>query len=148
MFSFNQLLHNDAFIKRVQYVIITLFVLLIAFDIYLAVDSTIEDDTISSIIKSYTDDGLYILTFFWGALATNFFFPTKPPLLVSKTLGSIILIVIAIFIYLFNLGPMVRHMIGSSENDIRLAHAIYMLFGFIMAFLFWRQPHKDQEMYG
>ena len=111
MQSINQLLDNDAFIRRVQYVIITLFILLIAFDIYLAVDESIDNDTISNIIKSYTDDGLYILTFFWGALAINFFFPTKPPLLVSGTVGSLILVVFAIFIYLFSLGTMVR------END-------------------------------
>ncbi len=66
MQSINQLLDNDAVIKRVQNVIITLFILLIAFDIYLAIDESVDNDTISNIIKSYTDDGLYILTFFWG----------------------------------------------------------------------------------
>ncbi|WGD35014.1 hypothetical protein [Olleya sp. YS] len=136
----SQLLDNDTFVKRVQYVIITLFILLIAFDIYLAIDNTVEDDTISNIIKSYTDNGLYILTFFWGALAANFFFPTNQPLLVSGTVGSIILVVFAIFIYWFSLGTMVKNMIGPTENDIRIAHAIYMVFGFLMAFLLWRQP--------
>jgi len=140
MQSINQLLDNDAFIKRVQYLIITLFILLIAFDIYLAVDSTIDDDTISRIIKSYTDDGLYILTFFWGALVANFFFPTKKTVLVNGTVGSIILMVIAIFILFFNLGSMVSSMIGPTETDIRIAHAIYMLIGFLMAFVLWRQP--------
>ena len=143
MLNVTRLLHNDAFIKRVQYLIITLFILLIAFDIYLAVDSTIDEDTISRIIKSYTDDGLYILTFFWGALVANFFFPTKKHLLVSGTVGSIILMVIAVFIYLFNLGPIVRTMIGPTENDIRIAHAIYMGIGFLMAFVLWRQPISE-----
>ncbi|RAJ16841.1 hypothetical protein [Olleya aquimaris] len=138
-----QLLDNDTFVKRVQYLIITLFILLIAFDIYLAIDNSVEGDTISNIIKSYTDNGLYILTFFWGALAANFFFPTKHTLLVSRTVGSIILIVFAIFIYWFSLGTMVKNMIGPTENDIRIAHAIYMVFGFLMAFLFWRQPAKS-----
>ncbi len=140
MQSINQLLDNDAVIKRVQNVIITLFILLIAFDIYLAVDESVDNDTISNIIKSYTDDGLYILTFFWGALAVNFFFPTKPPLLVSGTVGSLILVIFAVFIYLFSLGTMVREMIGPTENDIRFAHAIYMLFGAVMAYFLWRQP--------
>ncbi len=139
MQSINQLLDNDAFIKRIQYLIITLFILLIAFDIYLAVDTTIEDDTISRIIKSYTDDGLYLLTFFWGALAVNFFFPTKKILLISGTVGSLILVAIAIFIYWFSLGTMVSTMIGPTENDIRIAHAIYMLFGSLMAYVLWRQ---------
>ncbi len=139
MQSINQLLDNDAFIKRVQYVIITLFILLIAFDIYLAVDGTSEEDTISNVIKSYTDDGLYILTFFWGALVVNLFFPTKRPLLVSGTVGSLILVVITVFIYFFSLGTMVRNMIGPTENDIRIAHAIYMLLGFLMAYVLWRQ---------
>lgn len=139
MQSIQQLLRNDVFIKRIQYLIIALFILLIVFDIYLAIDSTVDDDTISKIIKTYTDDGLYILTFFWGALSANFFFPTKQPLLVSGTVGSIILIVIAIFIYLFQLGPMVEHMIGPTENDIRIAHAFYMGLGFVLAWVLWRQ---------
>ena len=145
MQNINQLLDNDAFIKRVQYVIITLFVLLIAFDIYLAVDSSVEDDTISRIIKSYTDDGLYILTFFWGALVVNFFFPTERQLIVSGTIGSLILVVVAIFIYLFSLGTKVRNMVGPTDNDIRIAHAIYMLIGAIMAYVLWRQPTSENS---
>ena len=139
----DQLLDNDAFIKKVQYIIITLFILLIAFDLYLAIDSNTEGDTISNIIKSYTDNGLFILTFFWGALVANFFFPTKHTLLVSGTVGSIILVVFAVFIYWFSLGTMVSNMIGPTENDIRIAHAIYMIFGFLMGFLLWRQPSVD-----
>ncbi|WP_397363184.1 hypothetical protein [Olleya sp. R77988] len=139
-----QLLENDTFVKRIQYLIITLFILLIAFDVYLAIDNTIDNDTISYIIKSYTDNGLYILTFFWGAVTANFFFPTQHTLLVSGTIGSIILVVFAIFIYWFSLGTMVSKLIGPTENDIRIAHAIYMVFGFIMGYLFWRQPDKSE----
>ncbi|WP_452220529.1 hypothetical protein [Lacinutrix salivirga] len=142
MQNIKTLLDNDTFVKRIQFIIIALFFLLIAFDIYLAVDDTVDDDTISRIIKTYTDNG-YILTFFWGALAANFFFPTKHPLLVSKTVGSIITVVIALFIYWFNLGTMVRDMLGPTENDIRIAHAIYMVIGFLIAFLFWRQPSEN-----
>lgn len=134
----NQLLSNDAFVKKVQHLIITLFILLIAFDIYLAIDNTAKEDTISQILKNYTDNG-YMLTFFWGALTTNFFFTTKHPLLVSGTVGSIILVVVAFFIYWLNLGTMVKNMIGQTENDIRIAHGIYMIIGFLMAFLLWRQ---------
>jgi len=140
--AIDQLLKNDTFVKRVQYLIITLFILLIAFDVYLAIDNTAEDDTISKILLTYTDNGLYILTFFWGAIVANFFFPTKHPLLVSGTVGSIILIVIAIFIYLFSLGTMVGDMIGPTEDDIRIAHGIYMVIGFLMGYLLWRQPSK------
>ena len=135
----NQLLDQNAFIKKVQYLIITLFLLLIAFDIYLAVDTTTDNDTISRIIKTYTDNGLYVLTFFWGALAANFFFTTKHVLLVSGTIGSIILVVLAFFIYWFSLGTKVETIIGPTENDIRIAHAIYMIVGFLIAFLVWRQ---------
>ncbi|WP_289044336.1 hypothetical protein [uncultured Olleya sp.] len=138
----NQLLDNDAFVKKVQYLIIILFILLIGFDIYLAVDNTTDNDTISRIIKTYTDNGLYVLTFFWGALAANFFFTTKHVLLVSGTVGSIILVVFAIFIYWFSLGTKVETLIGPTENDIRIAHGIYMAFGFLMAFIFWRQSSK------
>lgn len=139
MQNLNTLLDNNTFVKRVQYLIIALFFVLIGFDIYLAVDKTIDDDTISRIIKTYTDNG-YILTYFWGALAANFFFPTKQPLLVSKTVGSIITVIIALFIYWFNLGSMLRDVIGPTENDIRITHAIYMVIGFLIAFLLWRQP--------
>ena len=135
----NQLLANDALVKRIQYLIITLFILLIVFDIYLAVDSTTDNDTISRIIKTYTDNGLYVLTFFWGALSANFFFTTKHVLLVSGTVGSIILVVFAIFIYWFSLGTKVETLIGPTENDIRWAHGVYMAFGFLMALLLWRQ---------
>lgn len=140
----DQLLENDTFVKRVQYLIITLFVLLIVFDVYLAIDNTVEDDTISNIIKSYTDNGLYVLTFFWGALVANFFFPTSKSLLVSGTLGSIILLVLALFIYWFSLGTMVRNMIGPTENDIRIAHAIYMAIGFLLGYLLWRQSSNGR----
>ncbi len=139
MLSLNKLLDNDAFVKRVQYLIITLFILLIAFDIYLAIDNTSDEDTISRILKNYTDNG-YLLTFFWGALTANFFFTTKQPLLVSGTVGSIILVVIAFFIYWLSLGTMVKNLIGQTENDIRIAHGIYMIIGFLLAFLLWRQP--------
>ncbi len=139
MQAVEKLLDNDAFIKKIQYIIVILFILLIALDVYLAIDNTVDDDTISNIIKSYTDNGLYILTFFWGAIVANFFLPTNKPLLVSGTVGSIILLVIALFIYWFSLGTLVSSMIGQTENDIRIAHAIYMVIGFLLGYLLWRQ---------
>lgn len=137
------LLNNDAFIKRIQWVIITLFIALIGFDIYLAVDKSVPDDTISRIIKNYADQGLYILSYFWGTVSINFFFPTDKPRLINKTLGSIIIMIVALMIYIFNLGSRVNLMIGPSETDIRITHAIYMLIGALLAFFLWRQPKKD-----
>lgn len=61
--SIQQFLNNTQLIKRIQYFLIAMFVLLIALDVYLAVD-TIDNNTISSIIKNNTDNGLFVLTYF------------------------------------------------------------------------------------
>ncbi|MDX1270842.1 hypothetical protein [Bizionia paragorgiae] len=138
--SIQQFLNNTQLIKRIQYFLIAMFVLLIALDVYLAVD-TIDNNTISSIIKNNTDNGLFVLTYFWGAVAANLFFTTRGVKLVSPTVGTIILFSIALIIIVFNLGKLVTDFMEDHYYGI-YRYSISMVFGIAVGLLFWRQEGK------
>lgn len=135
-----QFLNNTHLIKRIQYVLIAMFILLIALDVYLAVDS-IDDNTISSIIKNNTDNGFFVLTYFWGAVAANLFFTTRGLKLVSPTVGTIILITIAFIIIAFNVGELLTDFMLDHYQGI-YRYSISMVLGFVVGLLFWRQEGK------
>lgn len=135
-----QFLNNTHLIKRIQYVLIAMFILLIALDVYLAVDS-IDDNTISSIIKNNTDNGFFVLTYFWGAVAANLFFTTRGLKLVSPTVGTIILVAIALIIIAFNIGELVTDFMLNHYHSI-YRYSISMVLGFVVGLLFWRQEGK------
>ena len=132
-------LTDQDFIKKVQFILIALFVLLIGLDIYLALDKT-DNNTISYIIQNKTDNGLFVLTYFWGALASNFFFTRKSPQLINSTWGSILVISLAILMILFNIEPRVSSLMFKINYSISI-YSISMLLGVLVGLVFWRQQH-------
>ena len=130
-------LTDQDFIKKVQFILIALFVLLIGLDIYLALDKT-DNNTISNIIQNKTDNGLFVLTYFWGALASNFFFTRKSPQLINSTWGSILVISLAILMILFNIEPRVSSLMVNINYNISI-YSISMLLGVLVGLVFWRQ---------
>jgi hypothetical protein len=137
MQSITNYIEDKKFIKSVQFTIIILFLSVIAFDIYLALDK-IDNNTISNIIQNYTDNGLFVLTYFWGILAANFFITTKSPLIVRPVFGTIIVVIIALLMVFFNIEPKVNAMMGNDQYYMS-NYGISMLFGLLMGLLFWRQ---------
>ena len=132
---------NDRkFIKKVQFTLIVLFILLIALDIYLALDKT-KNNTISNVIQKYTDSGLFVLTYFWGALAANIFFTRKSPQLISPLYGTIIVIAIAILMIFFNIEPKVNTIWVNIKYNLSV-YSISMTLGFLVGLIFWRQEQK------
>ena len=140
MQSISTYLNDQKFIKRVQFTLIVLFILLIALDIYLALDKT-KNNTISNIIQNYTDSGLFVLTYFWGALAANIFFTRKSRQLINPLAGTIIVISIAILMILFNIEPKVSTMWTNIKYNLSV-YSISMTLGFMVGLLFWRQQQK------
>ena len=134
-------LNDQKFIKRVQFTLIVLFILLIALDIYLALDKT-KNNTISDIIQNYADSGLFVLTYFWGALAANIFFTRKSPQLINPLAGTIIVIAIAILMILFNIEPKVSTMWTNIKYNLSV-YSISMTLGFLVGLVFWRQERKN-----
>ena len=132
--------NNRKFIKKVQFTLIVLFILLIALDIYLALDKT-KNNTISNVIQNYTDNGLFVLTYFWGALAANIFFTRKSPPLISPLFGTIIVVTIAILMVLFNIEPKVSTMWINIKYNLSV-YSISMTLGFLVGLIFWRQEQK------
>ena len=137
MSTLQQLFNNPIIIIRLHYLLVILFVLLIGLDIYLALDS-VDDNTISSVILNNTDNGLFILTYFWGAIATNFFFPKKGIPLVSPVVGTIIMIAIAFVVAFFDLGKLAIDFMNDHQFGI-YRYSVAMLLGIIVALVFWRQ---------
>ena len=133
-------LNDQKFIKRVQFTLIALFIILIALDIYLALDKT-KNNTISNIIQNYADSGLFVLTYFWGALASNIFFTRKSPQLINPLAGTMIVIAIAILMILFNIEPKVSTMWTNIKYNLSV-YSISMTLGFLVGLVFWRQEQK------
>ena len=133
-------LNDQKFIKKVQYTLIILFILLIALDIYLALDKT-KNNTISNIIQNYADSGLFVLTYFWGALAANIFFTRKSPHLINPLAGTVIVISIAILMILFNIEPKVSSMWADIKYNLSV-YSISMTLGFFVGLIFWTQEQK------
>ena len=140
MQTITKYLNDQKFIKKVQYTLIVLFILLIALDIYLALDKT-NNNTISNIIKNYTDSGLFVLTYFWGALAANIFFTRKSPQLISPLAGTLIIIAIAVLIVLFNIEPKLSTIWADIKYNLSV-YSISMTLGLFVGLIFWRQEHK------
>ena len=141
MQTISKYLNNQKFIKKVQYTLIVLFILLIALDIYLALDKT-NNNTISNIIQNYADSGLFVLTYFWGALAANIFFTRKSPELISPLAGTVIVIAIAILMILFNIEPQLSAMWADIKYNLSV-YSISMTLGLFVGLIFWRQEHKQ-----
>jgi len=137
MKNISSLVNNKSFIKKVQYILIGLFLIIIGLDVYLSLDSQ-DGNTISNVIQDQTDNGLFVLTYFWGTLAANLFFTSKKPKLVSSAVGTIIVIVIALLILFFNIEPKLNLFFTNNQYDFSI-YTISMVLGFIIGLLFWRQ---------
>ena len=137
MKSLNSLINDPKFVKKVQYVLIALFLLVVALDVYLALDKE-DGNTISNVIQLKTDNGLFILTYFWGAIAANLFFIRFKEPYISGTLGSIIVISIAILFAILNVEIEVKELFNTTEYDF-LTYVLSMLFGLCIGLIFWRQ---------
>ena len=124
-------------VKKVQYILIGLFTFLILFDVYLAWKNIM---TISRYIQLETLNGLFVLTYFWGVLASNLFITRKSKKIVNEVIGTAIILGIAVLIVVFDIGKITIDYC-TQHYSLNLAHGISMLFGFLMAFIFWRQDH-------
>ena len=124
-------------VKRVQYILIGLFIFLIGFDIYLAVT---DSETISNVIRDQTDNGLFILTYFWGIVAANLFITRKGKPWINGTVGSIIVIGIALILAIFNVETMVRTYFSEHEYAFS-RYSLSMGLGLLVGIVFWRQKH-------
>ena len=132
-------LNDKVLIRRVQYVLIFLFVCLIGLDIYLALDK-IPNNTISNVILDKTDNGLFVLTYFWGAIAAHLFFTKKRPKVISPVIGTTVIIALALLIILFNIEPKVAKMFEDIKYNISI-YSLSMVLGFVAGVVFWRQKH-------
>ena len=142
--QFSELINDPIFIKKVQYVLIALFILIIGLDIYLALDK-IDDNTISNVIKNNTDNGFFVLTYLWGAIAANLFLYSSKSLDFSSGVGFIIVILIAILIVIFNIEKYVDNFFIKHQYNISI-YTISMSFGLLIGWFFWRQrPSEDSE---
>ena len=124
-------------VKRIQYILIALFLFLIAFDIYLAVT---DSSTISNVIKEKTDNGFFVLTYFWGAIAANLFVTRQGKPWINGTAGSILVIGIALIIVIFDVDVMVDEYMVSHDYKFS-RYSLSMLLGLIIGITFWRQQH-------
>ena len=130
---------NPKGVRRVQYVLIGLFIFLVAFDIFLAATNK---PTISNVVKQGTENGFFVLTYFWGVLAVNLFITQKKEKLVHEITGTAIIIIIALTIVFLGIGKRITDLCIEQHVPI-LAHFISMVFGLIVGILFWRQKHKE-----
>lgn len=137
MAEFKTLISDQKFIKSVQYVLIGLFLFVIALDVYLALDKE-DNNTISNVIQANTDSGLFILTYLWGAVAANLFFIRFRKPWISNTWGSTIVVVIALIMALFNLEGKVSSFALDKGYDFSV-YFVSMVFGMLMGLLFWQQ---------
>jgi len=137
MKNISTLVNDQNFIKKVQYILIALFIILIALDIYLALDKT-DNNTISNVILNKTDNGLFVLTYFWGVIAANLFITKKSPKVISPLAGTAIVIALAVLIVLFNIEPKMQTALSNIKYNISV-YSFSMLLGFLVGFVFWRQ---------
>lgn len=137
MKSLNSLVNDPKFVKKVQYVLIALFLLVVALDVYLALDKE-DGNTISNVIQLKTDNGLFILTYFWGAIAANLFFIRFKEPYINGIIGSIIVIGIALLFAIFNIELEIKQLLNIADYDF-LTYALSMLFGLCVGLIFWRQ---------
>ncbi len=141
--EFKTLISNEKFVKKVQYILIGLFLFVLALDVYLALDGK-ENNTVSNIIKDKTENGWFIITYFWGAVAANLFFIRFNKPIVNGTVGSIIVIGIALLISIFNVESHATNFITSHEYSFSV-YFLSMIFGVIIGLLFWRQGEESMS---
>jgi len=134
MIDISKNINNSKLIKSIEVFLIVLFILLIAWDLYLAVTPP-NGNTISRVIQDNVVSGKYILTYFWGAVCANLFFPLKQAPKINPTVGTIIMYIIAILIWIANPKELVESVLDT--NIYR--YGLSMVFGFIIGFIFWRQ---------
>jgi hypothetical protein len=138
--EFKTLIRSERFVKNVQYLLIGLFLFVLALDVFLALDGK-DDNTVSNIIKDKTENGWFILTYFWGAIAANLFFVRFNKPIIKGTVGSIIVICVALLMAVFNIELHTTNFITSHDYSFPV-YFISMVFGVIVGLLFWRQPEK------
>ena len=134
MIEIKKIVNSEIVIKRIEIFLIVLFIVLIAWDLYLAIDD-LKKNTISKVIQDNIESGKYILTYFWGAICANVFFPLHRKPKINPTIGTIVMYVIALLIWIAN--PTKNLDIGEEIN--LYPYALGMVFGFIIGFIFWRQ---------
>ncbi len=134
MIEIKKLANSKVVIRRIELFLIVLFVVLIAWDLYLAITKP-ENNTISRVIQDNVDSGKYILTYFWGATCANIFFPLHRAPKINPTVGSIIMYVIALLIWIADPKETVEQFL---DADL-YRYGLGMVFGFIIGFVFWRQ---------
>jgi len=134
MSKFISFINNDTVIKWLEYFLIALFVILIIWDFYLALDD-LNNNTISKVIQNNVDSGLFILIYFWGAICANIFFPVRHKPRINPTVGTAILYIVAILIWIVDAGKKVDNIVTVDLYKNLLG----MAFGFIIGFIFWRQ---------
>ena len=137
MIELKKIVNSEVVIKRIENFLIVLFVVLIAWDLYLAVTKP-DNNTISRVIQDNVDSGKYILTYFWGAICANVFFPIKHKPKINPTVGTIIMYVIALLIWIADPKETVEHFL---DADL-YRYGLGMVFGFIIGFVFWRQQYS------
>lgn len=138
--EFKNLISNEKFVKTVQYILLGLFLFVLALDVYLAIDGK-DGNTISNVIKNNTENGLFILTYFWGAIAANLFFVRFNKPIVNGTVGSLIVITIALLIAIFDAELHINNFMTSHQYSFSV-YFLSMSFGFLIGLLFWRQKSK------
>ena len=143
MENITTLINNHNLVKKVQYILIAIFLIIIGLDIYLALDSA-EGNTISNVIQNHTDNGLFVLTYFWGCIAANLFFTIKNEPLVNSNIGTLIVIAIAFLMILFNVEPLVDDFFKNHNYNISI-YSISMILGFSIGMVFWRQQHATYQ---
>ncbi|NNK87781.1 MAG: hypothetical protein HKO90_05825, partial [Flavobacteriaceae bacterium] len=94
----------------------------------------------SNVIRDQTDNGLFILTYFWGIVAANLFITRKRKPWINRTIGSIIVIGIALLIAIFNVEGLVRTYFSEHEYAFS-RYGLSMGLGLIIGVIFWRQKH-------
>lgn len=135
--GFKTLISNEKFIRKVQFILIGLFLFVLALDVYLALDKE-DGNTISNVIQNNTDNGLFILTYFWGAIAANLFFIRFKKPFINGSLGSIVVILVAILIATLNVESNLTNFMVSQNYNFSV-YFLSMAFGAIIGLLFWRQ---------
>ena len=135
----NTLVNDPKFVKKVQYILIGLFLLVVALEVFLALDKQ-NGNTISNVIQLNTDNGLFILTYFWGAIAANLFFIRFKEPFINSGMGSVIVIGIALIFAIFNVESQVKQLLDLDYDF--LTYALSMLFGLGIGLIFWRQHEQ------
>lgn len=136
----NQLMNDEQIIKRIQIFLIVLFSVLVLWDFLLALDC-LDENTISNVIQNRVDSGLLVLTYFWGAVCANLFFPLKVSPKVNPIVGTIILYGIALLFIILNAEQQFNKLMSVDLYK----YGSYMAFGFIIGLLFWRQKQQTTK---